>query len=60
MRPDELGFVSSNCWDVVGAASVGLETFWIQRRAAEPTEELGFVPDHTVHTITDLVPLLRG
>jgi 2-haloacid dehalogenase len=60
VRPSELGFVSSNCWDVAGAASVGLETFWIQRRAAEPAEELGFTADHTVSTITDLAPLLRG
>jgi 2-haloacid dehalogenase len=60
VRPGELGFVSSNCWDVAGASSVGLETFWIQRRAAEPPEELGFAADHTVATITDLVPLLRG
>ena len=60
VRPGELGFVSSNCWDVAGAASVGLETIWIQRRAAEPIEELGFAPDHVVHTITDLAALLRG
>ena len=37
-----LGFVSSNAWDVAGAASAGLITFWIQRAAAEPPEELGF------------------
>src|SRR5262249_41174608 len=36
VRPAELGFVSSNAWDVAGAASTGLLTFWIQRRAAEP------------------------
>ena len=60
LRPTELGFVSSNCWDVAGAASAGLETFWIQRRAAEPPEELGFTADHTVHTITDLPALLSG
>jgi 2-haloacid dehalogenase len=58
--PGELGFVSSNCWDVAGAASTGLHTFWIQRRAAEPPEELGFTAEHTVATITDLLPLLRG
>jgi 2-haloacid dehalogenase len=58
--PAELGFVSSNGWDVAGAGSVGLETFWIQRRAAEPPEELGFAADHTVGTITDLAALLRG
>jgi 2-haloacid dehalogenase len=60
VRPGELGFVSSNCWDVAGAASAGLETFWIQRRAAEPPEELGFTADHIVSTITDLAALVRG
>jgi 2-haloacid dehalogenase len=60
VRPSEMGFVSSNCWDVAGAASAGLETFWIQRRAAEPPEELGFPADHTVGTITGLAALLRG
>jgi 2-haloacid dehalogenase len=60
VRPAEVGFVSSNCWDVAGAASAGLETFWIQRRATEPPEELGFTADHTVRTITDLPALLGG
>jgi len=60
VRPAELGFVSSNAWDVAGAASVGLETFWIQRRAAEPPEELGFAANHIVSTITDLAPLVCG
>jgi 2-haloacid dehalogenase len=60
IRPGELGFVSSNAWDVAGAASVGLATFWIQRRTAEPPEELGFTADHTVRTITDLPALVRG
>jgi 2-haloacid dehalogenase len=60
VRPAEMGFVSSNCWDVAGAASTGLRTFWIQRRAAEPPEELGFAADRTVSTITELATLLRG
>jgi len=60
VRPAELGFVSSNAWDVAGAGSTGLETFWIQRRAAEPPEELGFAPDHIVSTITELAPLVCG
>ena len=60
VRSGELGFVSSNCWDVAGAASSGLETFWIQRRAAEPAEELGFTADHIVSTVTDLAALVRG
>jgi 2-haloacid dehalogenase len=56
----ELGFVSSNSWDAAGAASAGLLTFWIQRSAAEPPEELGFGADHVVKAITDLSPLVRG
>lgn len=60
VRPFEMGFVSSNNWDIAGAASTGLETFWIQRRAAEPSEELGFTADHIVSTITDLAALVRG
>jgi 2-haloacid dehalogenase len=55
----ELGFVSSNCWDVAGAASAGLRALWIQRSAAEPPEELGFGAERVVHTITDLAPLLN-
>ena len=56
----ELGFVSANNWDAVGAASAGLRTFWIQRSSAEVPEELGFPVDTTVKAITELVPLLRG
>ena len=55
-----LGFVSSNSWDINGAASAGLSTFWIQRAAAEPPEELGFTADHVVAAITDLAPLVEG
>jgi 2-haloacid dehalogenase len=54
----ELGFVSSNAWDVAGAASAGLRALWIQRSAAEPPEELGFGAERIVHAITDLPPLL--
>ena len=53
-----LGFVSSNAWDVAGAASAGLITFWIQRAAAEPPEELGFAAHRVVAAITDLAPLV--
>jgi 2-haloacid dehalogenase len=56
----ELGFVSSNSWDIAGAASAGLPTFWIQRAAAEPPEELGFGAEHIVHALTDLAPLVSG
>jgi 2-haloacid dehalogenase len=54
-----IGFVSSNSWDVSGAASAGLTTFWIQRAAAEPPEELGYPASHVVHRLTDLPALVR-
>ena len=56
----QLGFVSSNSWDINGAASAGLTTLWIQRSAAEPPEELGFSADAVVNTITDLPGLVRS
>jgi 2-haloacid dehalogenase len=56
----ELGFISANSWDINGAASAGLNTFWIQRSAAEVPEELGFQASAVVKAITDLAPLLRS
>ena len=54
-----LGFVSSNSWDVAGAGSAGLTTFWIQRAAAEPPDELGFPAHHVVTAVTDLAALVE-
>jgi 2-haloacid dehalogenase len=54
-----IGFVSSNNWDINGAGSAGLTTFWIQRAAAEPPEELGYPAGHIVHLVTELPALVR-
>jgi 2-haloacid dehalogenase len=54
----ELGFVSSNSWDINGASSAGLTTFWIRRGQGEPPEELGFTADRVVEAITDLAALV--
>ena len=53
-----IGFVSSNNWDVNGAGSAGLTTFWIQRAAADPAEELGYPAAHIVHLLTELPALV--
>jgi 2-haloacid dehalogenase len=50
----QMGFVSSNSWDINGATSAGLTTFWIQRNAAVPPEELAYNTDRVVGAITDL------
>jgi len=39
----EVGFVSSNYWDVCGAASFGFQAFWINRSHAVP-DALGQQP----------------
>jgi 2-haloacid dehalogenase len=59
MPLNAVGFVSSNSWDVHGAGSAGLTTFWIQRRASEPSEELGYPAAFVVHTISELARLIR-
>ena len=41
---DQIGFVSSNCWDAMGAKSFGFSVYWINRAGA-PVDRLGFRPD---------------
>ena len=53
---DAVGFVSSNFWDVAGAASFGFQTFWLNR-AQLSADELGVTPTTTLQTLTDLVPI---
>jgi 2-haloacid dehalogenase len=53
----ELGFVSSNFWDVSGAASIGLTTFWVQRFAGEPGDRLGFSATYLMASLDDLAGL---
>ncbi|HWA38571.1 MAG TPA: haloacid dehalogenase type II [Burkholderiales bacterium] len=48
-----LGFVSSNCWDALGAKSFGFEVYWINRTGA-PVDRLGFSPDRILKTLSDL------
>ncbi|HET9734022.1 MAG TPA: haloacid dehalogenase type II [Burkholderiales bacterium] len=44
---DDIGFVSSNCWDALGAKSFGFRVYWINRLKA-PVDALGFQPDRIV------------
>lgn len=52
---DAVGFVSSNAWDVAGAASAGLTSFWIQRHEGEPPDALGYGATRVVRTLGGLV-----
>jgi 2-haloacid dehalogenase len=52
----EIGFVSSNNWDVNGASSAGLTALWI-RRSNEIPEELGYGATRIIAAVTDLPPV---
>jgi len=49
----EIGFVSSNGWDALGAKSFGFQVFWVNRSGA-PLDRLGFAPDRTVASLREL------
>jgi len=55
IAPQEAVFVSSNRWDVMGAASFGFNTFWINR-ARMPDEYADLAP---LREIPDLAALRR-
>jgi 2-haloacid dehalogenase len=48
-----IGFVSSNCWDALGAKSFGFTVYWINRSGA-PVDGLGFTPDAQVQSLAEL------
>jgi 2-haloacid dehalogenase len=48
-----IGFVSSNSWDIAGAASFGFRTFWINRAGAIP-DVLGVKAEAVLTTLADL------
>lgn len=50
---ENIGFVSSNCWDALGAKSYGFTVYWINRTGA-PVDGLGFVPDKQVKSLAEL------
>jgi 2-haloacid dehalogenase len=53
-----IGFVSSNCWDALGAKAFGFTVFWINRSGA-PVDRLGPQPDAILSSLGDLREVLR-
>jgi 2-haloacid dehalogenase len=51
---EQIAFVSSNCWDALGAKSFGFNVFWINRAHA-PVERLGFRPDRIVSGLNEIL-----
>jgi 2-haloacid dehalogenase len=55
--PDEICFLSSNCWDAKGAAHFGFKVAWINRFSRETDRLPGdFVT--VIHRLDELPPLL--
>ena len=54
---ENVGFVSSNCWDALGAKSFGFTVYWINRAGA-PVDRLGFKPDAILKSLGDLPEVL--
>ncbi len=51
LPPRDLGLVSSNAFDVVGAKSAGLSAIWVNRSGV-PWDDLGVAPDFEVPDLT--------
>jgi 2-haloacid dehalogenase len=49
-----IGFVSSNCWDAMGAKSYGFRVYWINRAGA-PLDRLGFRPDAILGSLNEVL-----
>ncbi len=49
----QIAFVSSNPFDVMGAASFGFQTFWVNR-TGQVFDALGPVPAYTISQLTEL------
>jgi 2-haloacid dehalogenase len=53
LQPDEIAFVSSNRWDVMGAVSFGFHTYWVNR-ASVPDEYADFPPQLRLNSLEGL------
>jgi 2-haloacid dehalogenase len=58
-EPGDFVLVSSNGWDVAGAAHFGFRTFWVNRHGA-PVERMGVAPSAIGGSLADLAPWLAG
>ena len=54
VKPQEVLFVSSNGWDIIGANWFGFETCWVNRGAL-PVETLGPAPHHQGSDLTTVL-----
>jgi len=57
VRPDEVAFISSNRWDIMGATSFGFQAVWV-KRAQMPQEYPHQPPIHIVPDLSALPSLV--
>jgi 2-haloacid dehalogenase len=57
LQRHEIGFVTSNYFDVAGAKAFGFQVIWINRNAAIP-DEVGLLPDVELSSIAEIPNLL--
>ncbi|MEO8278696.1 MAG: haloacid dehalogenase type II [Ideonella sp.] len=55
----EILFVSSNCWDAIGATWFGYTTLWVNR-ARQPLERLGTEPTRIGSSLRDVLEFFPG
>jgi 2-haloacid dehalogenase len=53
VSPQNIGFVSSNCWDALGAKNFGFHVWWINRQGA-PVDRLDAQPDGMLKGLGEL------
>jgi 2-haloacid dehalogenase len=54
LRTERVAFISSNCWDALGAKSYGFTVYWINRARA-PIDRLGFEPDAVLTSLDEVL-----
>jgi 2-haloacid dehalogenase len=54
LHTSRIAFVSSNCWDALGAKSYGFSVYWINRLKA-PIDQLGFKPDAVLTSLNEIL-----
>ena len=57
LQRHEIGFVTSNYFDVAGAKAFGFQVIWINRNGAIP-DEVGLLPDVALTSIAEIPNLL--
>jgi 2-haloacid dehalogenase len=60
LRKEDIYFVSSNQWDIAGAATFGFRCFWVNRSQQKAEAILDLVTYQEVEQLTDIVTLVSS